>query len=127
MAGRQYASVARGDGQPGGCVTARVGDNREPLSPTLSHKGRGSMRNETTMIRLSNIKKTFVRNKVENTALDGINIDIAKGEFVAVTGPSGCGKSTLLNVLGMMDAPTSGQYLLDGVDVYGSSEKHLVE
>jgi putative ABC transport system ATP-binding protein len=79
------------------------------------------------MIKLTNIKKTFVRNKIENTALNDINLDVAKGEFVAITGPSGCGKSTLLNVLGMMEAPTSGQYLLDGLDVYGGSERQLVE
>jgi putative ABC transport system ATP-binding protein len=79
------------------------------------------------MIKLSNIKKTFVRNKVENTALSNIHLNIEKDEFVAIAGPSGCGKSTLLNVLGMMDAPTSGQYLLDGADVYGNSERQLIE
>ena len=79
------------------------------------------------MIKLTNINKTFVRNKVETTALRDINLDVGKGEFVSITGPSGCGKSTLLNVLGMMDAPSGGQYLLDGVDVYGNSERQLVE
>jgi putative ABC transport system ATP-binding protein len=79
------------------------------------------------MIQLTALTKRFIRNKIENTALDNINLEVAKGEFVAVTGPSGCGKSTLLNVLGMMEAPTSGQYLLDGLDVYGGSERQLVE
>jgi putative ABC transport system ATP-binding protein len=79
------------------------------------------------MIKLSNINKTFIRNKVETPALRDIDLTIERGEFVAVTGPSGCGKSTLLNVLGMMDAPNNGQYLLDGVDVYGNSERQLVE
>jgi putative ABC transport system ATP-binding protein len=79
------------------------------------------------MIKLSSINKTFIRNKIETTALSDINLDVAKGEFVAITGPSGCGKSTLLNVLGMMDAPTSGQYLLDGTDIYNRNEREVVE
>jgi len=79
------------------------------------------------MIKLSNINKTFIRNKIETPALQDINLNVEKGEFIAVTGPSGCGKSTLLNVLGMMDAPNSGQYLLDGLDVYAGKEKQLVE
>jgi len=79
------------------------------------------------MIKLTNINKTFVRNKIETSALSDIHLDVAKGEFVAITGPSGCGKSTLLNVLGMMDAPTGGQYLLDGTDIYNRNERELVE
>jgi len=79
------------------------------------------------MIRLNGVTKTFVRNKIETAALSDINLHVAKGEFVAITGPSGCGKSTLLNVLGMMDAPTSGQYLPDGTDIYGRNERELVE
>ena len=79
------------------------------------------------MIELSSIRKIYVRNRVETPALDGIDLQIAPGEFVAVTGPSGCGKSTLLNVLGMMDAPSSGKYLLDGLDIYSRPERELVE
>jgi len=79
------------------------------------------------MIKLTNINKTFIRSKIETSALSDINLHVAKGEFVAITGPSGCGKSTLLNVLGMMDAPTSGQYLLDGTDIYNRNERELVE
>src|SRR4051794_39914187 len=79
------------------------------------------------MIALNNINKTFTRNRIDTAALSDINLEVAKGEFVAITGPSGCGKSTLLNVLGIMEAPTSGRYLLDSQDVYARSEKQLVE
>jgi putative ABC transport system ATP-binding protein len=79
------------------------------------------------MISLKQISKTFLRNKIETAALSDINLNVVKGEFVAIVGPSGCGKSTLLNVLGMMDTPTSGQYLLDGTDIYGRNERELVE
>ena len=79
------------------------------------------------MIQLSKVSKTYVRNKVETKALSEVDLKVGAGEFVAITGPSGCGKSTLLNVLGIMDAPTSGTYTLDGMDVYDHSERALVE
>ena len=79
------------------------------------------------MLKLANIGKTYVRNRVATVALDDINLEVPAGEFVAITGPSGCGKSTLLNVLGIMDAPTRGTYLLDGVDIYRHSEREFVE
>jgi len=79
------------------------------------------------MIQLDKVSKVYIRNKVETKALEDITLRVAAGEFVAVTGPSGCGKSTLLNVLGIMDAPTSGTYTLDGMNVYEHSERELVE
>ena len=79
------------------------------------------------MIQLDKVSKVYIRNKVETKALEDITLRVAAGEFVAVTGPSGCGKSTLLNVLGIMDAPTSGTYTLDDMNVYEHSERELVE
>jgi putative ABC transport system ATP-binding protein len=79
------------------------------------------------MIVLASVRKTYVRNKIETLALSDVDLAVAKGEFVAITGPSGCGKSTLLNILGMMDAPSGGKYLLDGLDVYSRPERELVE
>ena len=69
------------------------------------------------MIKIENLQKVFRTEEVETVALGGVSFEVKKGEFVAVMGPSGCGKSTLLNILGLLDNPTSGQYLLDGQDV----------
>ncbi|MBQ4276748.1 MAG: ABC transporter ATP-binding protein [Bacteroidaceae bacterium] len=69
------------------------------------------------MIKVSDLKKVFRTDEVETIALNGINLEVADGEFVAVMGPSGCGKSTLLNILGLLDNPTEGTYTLDGTDV----------
>ena len=69
------------------------------------------------MIQLQSIKKVFRTEEVETWALREVNLEVKAGEFVAVMGPSGCGKSTLLNILGLLDNPTEGTYLLDGHDV----------
>lgn len=78
------------------------------------------------MIKLQNLSKSYRTRYMETTALNQINIHIARGEFVAVMGPSGCGKSTLLNVVGMIDSPTSGEYYFDGEEVGQRSENELV-
>lgn len=69
------------------------------------------------MIKLENIKKVFRTEEVETWALREVNLEVKEGEFVAIMGPSGCGKSTLLNILGLLDTPTNGSYMLNGKDV----------
>jgi len=69
------------------------------------------------MIKTENLQKVFRTEEVETHALNGVSLDIAAGEFVAIMGPSGCGKSTLLNILGMLDNPTGGTYILNDTDV----------
>lgn len=68
-------------------------------------------------LKTENLRKVFTTDVVETHALNGVSIDIHDGEFVAIMGPSGCGKSTLLNILGMLDTPTEGTYMLDGREV----------
>ena len=77
------------------------------------------------MIQLHNISKVFRTDEVETVALDSINLEVAKGEFLATMGPSGCGKSTLLNILGLLDSPTSGSMEFMGRDVSGFKEKEF--
>jgi len=76
------------------------------------------------MIDLQGVSKLYRTERVETTALDNINLQIAKGELVSIMGPSGCGKSTLLNLIGLLDAPSSGTVALDGkaIDRYGDRE-----
>jgi putative ABC transport system ATP-binding protein len=66
------------------------------------------------LIKLDNVTKVFLTDEIETHALSGIHLDIAKGEYVSIAGPSGCGKSTLLSILGLLDTPSSGTYLLNG-------------
>ncbi|MEI8130006.1 MAG: ABC transporter ATP-binding protein [bacterium] len=79
------------------------------------------------MIEIKNITKTYSNGDITFTALKGITFTIKDGEFVAVMGPSGSGKSTLMHILGALDTPTSGQYLLDGKDVSSLSEVELAD
>jgi putative ABC transport system ATP-binding protein len=71
------------------------------------------------LIRLENLTKVFYTDEVETHALSGIHLTIDKGEYVAISGPSGCGKSTLLSILGLLDSPTDGRYVLNGAPVQG--------
>jgi putative ABC transport system ATP-binding protein len=80
-----------------------------------------------TVISIKNLVKTYVVGEVEVRALRGVSLDVQRGEFLSVTGPSGSGKSTLMHILGCLDRPTSGQYLLDGQDVSKMSKDQLAE
>jgi putative ABC transport system ATP-binding protein len=72
---------------------------------------------EPAMIHLDGVTKVFYTDDLETHALDGIHLDVKKGEFLSISGPSGCGKSTLLAILGLLDMPTDGKYTLAGQDV----------
>ena len=74
-----------------------------------------------------NLKKTYMLGKVPVEALQGVNLKVEKGEFLAVLGPSGSGKSTLLNLIGALDKPTSGTLLIDGVDVSKLNDNQLAD
>jgi putative ABC transport system ATP-binding protein len=77
------------------------------------------------MLKLHNLSRVYQTEDVETSALNNVNIEIVQGEFVAIMGPSGCGKSTLLNTIGMLDSPSSGDYIFNGENVAGYSEKQL--
>ncbi len=79
------------------------------------------------LIDVRDLQKVYGEDESEVRALDGLNAGVARGEFVAVMGPSGSGKSTLMNILGCLDRPTAGAYILDGRDVSGLSKDELAE
>ena len=77
------------------------------------------------MIKLTNLEKIYRTNEIETVALENVNMEVRKGEFLSVMGPSGCGKSTLLNIMGLLDLPTSGRVEIAGTDTAGMDDKTL--
>ena len=77
------------------------------------------------MIAIQNMTKVYGTGEAEVRALDGVSLEISKGEWVAITGPSGSGKSTLMHIIGCLDSPTSGAYSLNGVEVSGMNDSEL--
>ena len=69
------------------------------------------------MIEIEHLTKVFYTDEIETYALSGVHLNIARGEYVAMSGPSGCGKSTLLSIIGLLDTPTKGRYQLNGKEV----------
>ena len=81
----------------------------------------------TPIIKVSRLSKVYRTDDLENVVLSDVTLTINKGDFVAIMGPSGSGKSTLMQILGCLDLPTSGTYLLDGQDVAGLSDDQLAD
>ncbi len=78
---------------------------------------------QSPLIKLDGIKKIYLTDEIETHALSGVNVEVNQGEFLSIAGPSGCGKSTLLSIMGLLDTPTEGRYLLDGKDVTSLNNK----
>ncbi|MCD7970271.1 MAG: ABC transporter ATP-binding protein [Alistipes sp.] len=77
------------------------------------------------MISLEGVTKIYRTKEVETVALDNVSFDVEKGEFISVMGPSGCGKSTLLNMVGLLDVPTDGKIVIDGVETAGMNDARM--
>ncbi len=78
-----------------------------------------------SIIKLEGLNKTYRTDEIETIALENVNIEVNKGEFISVMGPSGCGKSTLLNIIGLLDTPTSGTVTIDGTTIGKMSDSRL--
>ena len=79
----------------------------------------------TTMIKLTGINKIYRTDEIETQALENVNLEVKKGEFLSIMGPSGCGKSTLLNIMGLLDSPTSGTIEINGTRTENMGDKEL--
>lgn len=79
------------------------------------------------IIKLQNINKIYRTDEIETVALENVNLEVEKGEFLSIMGPSGCGKSTLLNIIGLLDTPTDGTVSINDIDTSKLSDKQLAQ
>jgi len=86
-----------------------------------------SNKNKPVVLKLVNVVKTYNSGNIQFNALDDVNLEIYRGEFVSITGPSGSGKSTLMHIIGLLDNPTSGQVLLENIDISRYKEEQLAK
>ncbi len=87
------------------------------MSAAASTNGVAAVASGASIIEIDNLTKVFYTDEIETHALSGVHLSIARGEYVAMSGPSGCGKSTLLSIVGLLDTPSAGQYVLNGKEV----------
>lgn len=85
------------------------------------------MENSNALIKTVGMKKFYYTDEIETTALAGVNLEVKKGEFVAIMGPSGCGKSTLLNIIGLLDNPSEGEFHFTDQEISSYSERKRAE
>jgi len=97
--------------------------NRMNIFKAITYYSLNTLFKKYTMIQIKELQKLFSTEEVETTALNGINLEIKDGEFVAIMGPSGCGKSTLLNIVGLLDNPSGGDYNFFGTEVAKMTER----
>jgi putative ABC transport system ATP-binding protein len=81
----------------------------------------------SSIVELSGVNKVFHTEEIETHALNDISFVIEKGEYVSISGPSGCGKSTLLSILGLLDSPSGGKYVINGFDVSALNTRRMAE
>ena len=109
-------------GLAGWAAVLRVQEEPPVAAPSMQAGGKNG---RSTVIQAENLTKIYRMGEVEVQALRGMSLEVNRGEVVAIMGPSGSGKSTLMNILGCLDRPTSGEYILDGEKVSGLSDDQL--
>jgi putative ABC transport system ATP-binding protein len=102
-------------------------ETSKPQTQNTAGQPEAPASNGQALIQMEAVRKVFYTDEVETHALAGIHLVIKKGEYIAIAGPSGCGKSTLLSIMGLLDTPTDGKYILNGAHPQPRSGLHLSE